>query len=126
MSRDVHSCTHWLRPRNSPPPRIWTRIARALLVSKDRRHFFVTPCSTVSSGFASIRGGVHKYLMRSSVIQWKSRTEFNAQAILSSAFPPFNKYQNEPPNRRAYEFRICIIKSPRYSKLSLVQIHRCF
>jgi hypothetical protein len=20
MSRDVHNCTHWLRPRNSPPP----------------------------------------------------------------------------------------------------------
>ncbi len=43
MSRDVHSCTHWLRPRNSL--RIWTRITRALLVSKDRRHLFVTPCS---------------------------------------------------------------------------------
>jgi hypothetical protein len=45
MSRDVHRCTHWLRPRNSPPPspRIWTRITKALLVSKDRRHLFVTP-----------------------------------------------------------------------------------
>ncbi len=46
LSRDVNSCTHWLRPRNSlPPPRNWTRITRALLVSKDRRHLFVTPCS---------------------------------------------------------------------------------
>ncbi len=44
MSRDVHSCTHWLRPSNSPPlHRIWTRITRALFVSKDRRHLFVTP-----------------------------------------------------------------------------------
>jgi hypothetical protein len=25
------------------PPRIWTRITRALLVNKDRRHLFVTP-----------------------------------------------------------------------------------
>ncbi len=28
MSLDVHRCTHWPRPRNSPPPpptRIWTR-----------------------------------------------------------------------------------------------------
>ncbi len=26
----VHSCTHWLRPRNSPPPspRIWAHIRR--------------------------------------------------------------------------------------------------
>ncbi len=23
MSRDVHSCSHWLRPRKPPPPRIW-------------------------------------------------------------------------------------------------------
>jgi hypothetical protein len=30
-------------PATPPPPRIWTRITRALLVSKDRRHLFVTP-----------------------------------------------------------------------------------
>ncbi len=42
MSRDVHSCIHWMRHRNSsPPPHFWTRITRALLVSKDR---FVTLC----------------------------------------------------------------------------------
>jgi hypothetical protein len=48
MSRDVHICTHcaqlshWQRPRNPlPSPRIGTRITRALLVSKDRRHLFV-------------------------------------------------------------------------------------
>ncbi len=44
MSRDVHSCTHWLRPPQLPPsPRIWTRMTRSLLVSQDRRHLFVTP-----------------------------------------------------------------------------------
>ncbi len=46
MSRDVHSCTHWLgaeTPQLPPSPRVWTRITRALLVSKDRRHLFVTP-----------------------------------------------------------------------------------
>ncbi len=30
-----------------PSPRIWTRIRWALLVSKDRRHLFVTPCTVV-------------------------------------------------------------------------------
>ncbi len=30
-------------PATPPSPRIWTRIMRALLVSKDRRHLFVTP-----------------------------------------------------------------------------------
>jgi hypothetical protein len=44
MSRDVHSCTHWLRPRNSPPSRAFGLVyGGALLVSKDRRHLFVTP-----------------------------------------------------------------------------------
>jgi hypothetical protein len=70
MSRDVHSCTHWLikfffwhilsffdffyylvvRPQPPPPPpqsnRIGIRNTRALLVSKDRRHLFVTPWPT--------------------------------------------------------------------------------
>jgi hypothetical protein len=41
MSRDVHSCTHCLRPRYSPLPPAFG--GRALLVSKDRRHLFVTP-----------------------------------------------------------------------------------
>jgi hypothetical protein len=43
MSRDVHSCTHWLRPRNSlPPPAFGLVLSRALLVSKTRRHIFVS------------------------------------------------------------------------------------
>ncbi len=38
MSRDVHSCVHWLRPRNSPPPP-----AFGLIYEGDRRHLLVTP-----------------------------------------------------------------------------------
>ncbi len=38
----VHSCTHWLRP-STPPPALGL-YTRALLVSQDRRHIFVTPC----------------------------------------------------------------------------------
>jgi hypothetical protein len=41
----VHSCTHWLRTRNPPfpiPPHLGSH-TRALLVSQDRRHLFVTP-----------------------------------------------------------------------------------
>ncbi len=38
-------CTaHWLRPRNPPPPHLGS-YKRALLVSQDRRHLFVTPGS---------------------------------------------------------------------------------
>jgi hypothetical protein len=41
----VHSCTHWPRPRNPPPPHPHLgSYTRALLVSQDRRHLFVTPC----------------------------------------------------------------------------------
>ncbi len=36
----VHRCTYRLRPCNPPPPH-----TRALLVSQDRRHLFVTDCS---------------------------------------------------------------------------------
>jgi hypothetical protein len=43
----VHSCTHWLRPRNpTPPPSHLCSYTRALLlVSQDRRHLFMTPWS---------------------------------------------------------------------------------
>jgi hypothetical protein len=46
----VQSCTHWLSSRN-PTPRIW-----ALLVSQDRRHFFMTPCID-----ASFTGHMYEY-----------------------------------------------------------------
>ncbi len=48
MSCDVHSCIHWLRPRNSlPPPHLDLYYKRALLVSKDRRHLF---CNLLRGG----------------------------------------------------------------------------
>jgi len=40
---DVHSCTHWLRPRNPTPPHLGS-YTRALLASQDKRHIFVTSC----------------------------------------------------------------------------------
>ncbi len=40
----MYSCIHWLIPRNFPLPNIWAHNTRALLVSQDRRHFFITPC----------------------------------------------------------------------------------
>ncbi len=41
----VHSCTHWQGPRNipPPPPPHLGLCTRALLVSQERRHLFVTP-----------------------------------------------------------------------------------
>ncbi len=51
---NVHSCTHWLRPRTPPPPHLGS-YTRALLVSLDRRHLFVTPfvdfTSTIRRGY---------------------------------------------------------------------------
>jgi hypothetical protein len=41
----MYSCTHWLRPRNSATPPAYTG---ALLVSQDRRHLFVNPCSNLT------------------------------------------------------------------------------
>jgi hypothetical protein len=39
----VYSCTHRLRPRNSPPQPHLGSYKRAILVSQQRRHLFVTP-----------------------------------------------------------------------------------
>ncbi len=43
MSRDVHSCTHWLRPPNSLTPSAFGLVLRGPYWSA-RRHLFVTPC----------------------------------------------------------------------------------
>ncbi len=42
----MHSCTHWLSPRTSPPH--WGSYTSALLVSQDRRHLVVTSCFNIS------------------------------------------------------------------------------
>ncbi len=39
----MYSCTHWLKPRNPPPPPSLGSYTRALLVNQERRHLFVTP-----------------------------------------------------------------------------------
>ncbi len=41
--------THWPRPHNSPFPSHLDSYTRALLVSHDRRHLFVSPFSTLIS-----------------------------------------------------------------------------
>jgi hypothetical protein len=49
ISRDVHSCSFAETPQPPSSPRIWAHIrglARALLVSQDRRHLFVAPLIT--------------------------------------------------------------------------------
>jgi hypothetical protein len=38
----VHSCNHWLRPLTPIPPQLGS-YTRALLVSQDRLHLFITP-----------------------------------------------------------------------------------
>jgi hypothetical protein len=48
----VYSCTHWLRPRDTPqlpPSPHLGSCTRALLISRDRRHLFVTPCDIHSA-----------------------------------------------------------------------------
>jgi hypothetical protein len=51
MSRDVHSCTHWLRLRNSPPPpspHIWAHIRGRYWSTKIDDISLWTPASPVS------------------------------------------------------------------------------
>jgi hypothetical protein len=62
MSRDVHSCTHCLRPRNLPhPPALGVdSYTRALYwyLSQERRHLFVTPWSLPTRLISFQRGRV--------------------------------------------------------------------
>jgi hypothetical protein len=45
----VYSCSHWLRPRKSSPPPHLGSYTKALLVSQERRHFFVNSWSETRS-----------------------------------------------------------------------------
>ncbi len=51
----MHSCTHWLRPRNSSPPVFGLLYEGAILVSQDRRHLCVTPWLGHSQSFPQLR-----------------------------------------------------------------------
>ncbi len=57
----VHSCTHWLRPRNSPPPPSFGLIYEGA-IGQNRRHLIVTPwidqhASVGAVNFANLAGG---------------------------------------------------------------------
>jgi hypothetical protein len=52
MELDLQSCSHWLRPRNSPPPPHLGSYMRVLLDRQDRRHLFVTHLDVPISLFA--------------------------------------------------------------------------
>ncbi len=51
----VYICIHWLRPRTLPPPPHLGSYTRALLVSQDRRHLFVTPWYSFTFNLKLIR-----------------------------------------------------------------------
>ncbi len=72
----VHSCYHWLRTRNPPPPRIWARGRYWSMVRQDRRHIFVTPWIIFFSYFIYISGtmqpGANGLIMFSSSAVWKA------------------------------------------------------
>ncbi len=53
-------------PQPPPSPRIWTRIKRALLVSRDRRHLFVTPWCISSLSQIPIR-----FLQENCCLAWR-------------------------------------------------------
>ncbi len=50
----VHSCTHWVRPRVTPP-RIWAHIRGR---RQGRRHLFLTPCLWSTVGHVSSPGPI--------------------------------------------------------------------
>ncbi len=109
-------------PQLTPSPRIWTRITRALLVSKDRRHLFVTPESVATlPPFSPIEG--QKWFDQISS-QWESQK--NRFALIY-----FGKIQFLPPCiwnlpfmstasgvMSPFEHRNCRSKRARYTDLT--------
>ncbi len=72
----MHSCTHWLRPRNPIPTHLGS-YTRALLVSKDR-HLFVTPSG---SRFRIPKLDVSRNGQRRSCIKQKCSTYISGSVI---------------------------------------------
>ncbi len=93
---NVHTCTHWLRPRN-PPPHLGS-YTRALLVSQDRRHFFVTPCFPVIA---------QKY--------WR-KARLSERGLFLPAFSPMfeeiTSWAVELGQRKLYSFFILMLSLP--------------
>jgi hypothetical protein len=54
MSRDVHCCSHWLRPRT--PPRIWAHLGRSWSAKKDD----ISPCNPLPSTYQYCRIGARE------------------------------------------------------------------
>jgi hypothetical protein len=67
MSRDVPSCTHWLRPHNHSIPPHLDSYKRALLVSQEIQHLFMHPLSQSNLKAAdeavlnNVHNKIHKY-----------------------------------------------------------------
>ncbi len=80
MSRDVHSCTYSLAetPQLPPSRHIWTRNTRALLVSNDRRHLFVTPWRTRNTG---------KMGVQEKILEKKGKDDFRSLPCFASRLP---------------------------------------
>jgi hypothetical protein len=49
MSRDVHSCTNWLRPRNPTHPLAFGLVYEGITGQPNRRHLLVTPWVATNS-----------------------------------------------------------------------------
>jgi hypothetical protein len=72
----VHSCTHWLRPINPPPPAFGLILRGRFWSAKYRRHFFVTPW------FHAAKNSNQRYVQRK---VWKKRG-IDVSYILSTEF----------------------------------------
>ncbi len=99
MSRDVDSCTHWLRPRTPPPPH-WDSYTR---VRKERRHFFVTPWALPKAGRERcVRGGEGSSSSRGIALQLEER--FNVVIlILQVALPKITVSSVSDPGPRWFD-----------------------
>jgi hypothetical protein len=107
MSRNEHSCTYWLRPRNPPPPpipRIWTRKRGRYWSAKIDDISFVTPCSCSIPNYEPV---VVDKVVRDGVDVDEARHQAAGQFAAHPAYWQFLTHYNNSPRDSTLIVRDC-------------------
>jgi hypothetical protein len=89
----VHSCTYCKRPRNASPQPTFGSYTRVPLVSQDRRHLFVTPCTRASMRRTLIGPSHH------SIFLYRGHHNIHTEGLHKITNPHIGHTQNRGTNK---------------------------
>ncbi len=106
-----------------PPPRTWTRITRALLVSQDRRHLFVTPWLVVIIliRYPMNQGSQHENIF--SFMFSFPEVSFQWYFVLFKTYL-YISYSDQTPNIKILEALFCLAEFENISPPPLLSPHQ--